>query len=80
MPSDRTRETLRAYTRAFEALAYLQIAFGNQTISPAKFKPRKIGLFIRRETHGFASLPHGKFAFIVYNRRLRKELCCASDL
>jgi hypothetical protein len=54
------------------------IAFGNQTISSAKIRPKKFWDFIRRETHGFASLPHGKFAFIVYNRRLRKELCRAN--
>ena len=45
------------------------IAFGNQTIS------RKVrGTFNRScaaEIHGFASLPHGRFAFIVCNRPLK---------
>ena len=27
------------------------------------------------ETHGFASLPHSRFALIVYNRCFAKELC-----
>jgi hypothetical protein len=46
-----------------EVQACLQIAFGNQTISPetSGFCP-----IFRAETHGFASLPRDRFALIVY--------------
>jgi len=56
-------------------------AFGNQTVS-ASFSAavkRRAGV---SETHGFASLPRGRFALIVYNRRLAKDRagwdCCPS--
>jgi hypothetical protein len=51
----------------FEALA-LSIAFGNQTISPSGALYCGI---TSEETHGFASPPHGRFAFIVCNRRVK---------
>ena len=44
-----------------------RIAFGNQTIS---------GL---AETHGFAPLPRGRFAFIVCNHRLIKIIAIAKN-
>ena len=50
----------------------LKIAFGNQTISANEQLERPSFT----ETHGFASLPRGKFALIVCNRDLIKELCC----
>ena len=45
-------------------------AFGNQTISAAA---EGLGPRAGVETHGFASLPRGRFAIIVYNRCLRKN-------
>jgi hypothetical protein len=48
----------------------LRIAFGNQTISRASASPLRHTA--RREIHGFASLPHGKFAFIACNRCLKE--------
>jgi hypothetical protein len=46
------------------------IAFGNQTIS----REKRLETTFSKETHGFASLPRGRFAFIVCNR-LRKIIC-----
>jgi hypothetical protein len=47
-----------------------QIAFGSQTIFPCF--PKGLG-----ETLGFASLPHGRFAFI--GAIILKELCPPHD-
>ena len=46
------------------------IAFGNQTISPCDRGKCPRSAF---ETHGFASLPRGKFAFIVCNLNLKDQ-------
>lgn len=45
-----------------------QIAFGNQTISVNPYGPSNL----LSETHGFASLPRGRFAFIVCNHHVGK--------
>jgi len=46
------------------------IAFGNQTIS----REKRSETIFSKETHGFASPPRDRFAFIVCNR-LRKIIC-----
>ena len=48
------------------------IAFGNQTIFLARAGGGRLALR-RRKTHGFASLPHDRFAFIVCNRLTPKD-------
>jgi hypothetical protein len=47
---------------------FLQIAFGNQTVSRG---------LKTQETHGFASLPRGRFALIVCNRLKELAAECA---
>ena len=61
-----------ALTAASPEATALRIAFGNQTISTGSALNCAAD---RVETHGFASLPRGRFAFIVCNHRPGKELC-----
>jgi hypothetical protein len=42
------------------------IAFGNQTVLTNQ-------MLAQVKTHGFASLPHGRFAFIVCNRNIKRS-------
>jgi hypothetical protein len=60
-----------ALTAASSEATALRIAFGNQTIY-ARGPSNAPG---HAETHGFASLPRGRFAFIVCNHRPVKERC-----